>query len=503
MALTRMRSAVAAAAVVALLTACGSSDGGGSGGQPVPVADQPVAQFGNGPKDAKVTYQPDVVVVDGGPKAIRSAGSDGLTWTVDGNAQGVGDLQPGKIMLATSRAAGRVVKVEGAGADRVVTLAPVQLSEVIRDGEIEADGPLSTDGLTYQEIPDAPGAVSVPESTQGGADPSATENPSATNEPTEPAEPSTETSETPDGFVVRTPPLRLRTGGTPMPPPTLGALEKTIGDWVVKPFLDKNGLMTNVGLDVGVTPTQGLKLKLGLKLRIENLQRSMRLGFHDGQITQNSKFMIDGLKLMSLSVAAGSANGTSDNKKVKIEVPIELNQQVIAGGFPFVISQKFTFLVTTGLSEKNANMTALGSWTFSGPLGFDGTNVVVPTVTEKDDMLKSLQGVSIGINGIVAAFQYRIMIGMGVPAAAAGPYAKVIVSAGLTNGSDAGMVKCKNVSLTLSAGAGVGTTLNKTVASAIEKVLGRAIGKKDDFPLVTKDLLKYSKSDPDIRGCQV
>ncbi|GAA2708087.1 hypothetical protein GCM10010429_20870 [Micromonospora olivasterospora] len=60
---------------------------------------------------------------------LRRIGIDELSYVVDGDAEGVEDLAPGKIMFATSEALGRVVRVERKGGDRAVTLAPVELTD--------------------------------------------------------------------------------------------------------------------------------------------------------------------------------------------------------------------------------------------------------------------------------------------------------------------------------------------------------------------------------------
>lgn len=37
-------------------------------------------------RNDKVTYQPDVIVMEHGPDAVRGMASNGLTWTIDANA---------------------------------------------------------------------------------------------------------------------------------------------------------------------------------------------------------------------------------------------------------------------------------------------------------------------------------------------------------------------------------------------------------------------------------
>jgi hypothetical protein len=91
---------------------------------------------------AGVVYQPSVVVIGGGARAIRSRGADGLTWTIDAKAPGASDLRVGKIMLATTLAAGRVLKLTRAGRDLRVVLGPASLTDVIRDGTFASTAPI-------------------------------------------------------------------------------------------------------------------------------------------------------------------------------------------------------------------------------------------------------------------------------------------------------------------------------------------------------------------------
>src|SRR5262245_25967069 len=68
------------------------------------------ARYAYGPRtDDSVVYQPDVVLVAGGGKTIRSVSADGFTYVIDGRARGAGEVRPGKIMFVTSEAVGRVV----------------------------------------------------------------------------------------------------------------------------------------------------------------------------------------------------------------------------------------------------------------------------------------------------------------------------------------------------------------------------------------------------------
>jgi hypothetical protein len=156
-----------AVVLMAAAASCGTGRGTAPDGdrdQRAPTgATESARTYGYGPvRDRSVTYQPDVVLVEGGPDAIRSASANGLTWTIDGDAAGAADLEPGKVMYVTSRAVGRVVDVTPADGDLAVTLAPVTLTEVFRDAHFVSDRQLDDSALVYQEVPDLPGAVSIP-----------------------------------------------------------------------------------------------------------------------------------------------------------------------------------------------------------------------------------------------------------------------------------------------------------------------------------------------------
>lgn len=117
-------------------------------------------RYGYAPKpDDSVVYQPDVVLVEGGGGAIRSVREDGFTYVIDGDAAGVDEVQPGKIMFVTSEALGRVVRVEKSGGDRAVTLAPVRLHDVVRDAQITFDQPLDLTAQAFEPLPDLLGEV--------------------------------------------------------------------------------------------------------------------------------------------------------------------------------------------------------------------------------------------------------------------------------------------------------------------------------------------------------
>jgi hypothetical protein len=114
-------------------------------------------KFGVAPTpDPKVEYQPGIIIMEHGDQAIRSFGSDGLTWTFDASAPHVNEFQMGKIVFATGRACGRIIMLKPQGDTVKVILGPVQLTEIVRSGSFAMDAPLDMDKMIPYVYPDFP-----------------------------------------------------------------------------------------------------------------------------------------------------------------------------------------------------------------------------------------------------------------------------------------------------------------------------------------------------------
>ncbi|WP_156366390.1 hypothetical protein [Microbacterium sp. No. 7] len=102
--------------------------------------------------DQGTTFRSDVVLVEGGGASVRSVTADGLTWTLAPTARGLADLEPGRVMFLTDRAVGRVVAIQTTDAGVEVTVGPVDITDVIEDGEFAAEGvPLDDPIVVSQE----------------------------------------------------------------------------------------------------------------------------------------------------------------------------------------------------------------------------------------------------------------------------------------------------------------------------------------------------------------
>ncbi len=114
-------------------------------------------KFGIAPKRGpKVEYQPDIILMEEGDKAIRAIANDGMTWTFDANAPHVSEFQMGKIVFATGRAVGRIIWMQRNGEDVKVILGPIQLTDVINKGEFAMSSPIDMNNVLVFTAPDLP-----------------------------------------------------------------------------------------------------------------------------------------------------------------------------------------------------------------------------------------------------------------------------------------------------------------------------------------------------------
>jgi hypothetical protein len=494
----------AAAAAVVLLAALAVSSCGGSGGgndpsartgatpanttsgklPSAPSAGQQELAYGRAPVPGAVKYQPDVVLVGGGAAMVRGVSGDSLTWSIDARAPHLDELQPGKIMFLTGRAVGRVLDVEKAGAVVKVTLGPVDVTDVIADGDVEVNEPLDASAMSFQTFPDVPG---VDESSSGTASPT--------------------TSPTPSKFLAglaqdRAHMLAPR-ANEPLPPPSTGSsVEVSAGDWSAEVGRKVSGGSTEFSLKTGYK-VKGVTVGLEFTATMAAPTVKASLGFSGGALTRN-EFSLDGLKNIKVSLISGTETGLSGNFKSRIEVPVEANFPLPAGPVPFIVSVRFKFLVETAFSARNATLTANGELKVDGPIGFSGTNVFVPSVNPTTSPIDNMAGVSVGVNAVVFAMQLKVVVGLGIPAALAGPFGAVTVSYGLTNGSAIGIIQCRQASLDVVVGYGAGYTLSPGESKFLELLkvkLPWAPKIDSELAASTKSVLHKIDVKPKVAAC--
>jgi hypothetical protein len=471
-----------------------------------PESPEAVKQFGYGPRPNRhVRYQPDVVMIGGGANAVRGVSDNGLTWTIDGNAKGARDLSVGKVMFATSRAVGRVVAIERRGKDLAVMLAPVGFTEVIRDAKIDINTKLPPNAfVSYQSVPPPQHVISLVPMGERRA----RVRPAVWRQ------------------GARRP--RLRRVGMKYS----GKL--SIGDWEIEPYVksserswdqanpdpspddppaprDNNGLelkeehkVTAFGLKVqkklmtgeyggggskdwkiGGSNAVKYGLKFGADVRLIGADIRMRghLSIADGKVNEPITFVVEGVDHLYIGLLGGSENGTTDNVKLRVEIPAEKAFSIPpVYGVPLAVHLKLKFLVETAFSGANSTMWAKGSYKLDGPIGVENGSLVTPKFSVEKPMIDDIHGILVGASGIVFASEFRWLLGIGTDLAMAGPYAKITVAVGTSRGSFLGfelggplsnplrpIIDCRGVTIKGDAGFGLGLVINQGWSKALDK----------------------------------
>jgi hypothetical protein len=460
-------SMVAATLSLAIVAAActGTSKDQSPPSSPVAVSDEDIAAYGYGVgPDVSVTLQPDVVVIENGPAAVRSVSADGIVWTMDARAKGMSKVHVGAVMFATSRAVGRVLDIRDEGSNKVVVLGPVELTEIISDGTIKVSQNLDLEKFWYQPVPDLPGAF---EETDLGSDASEAEVSGATF-----------VGET----VVTLPVLRMEASPSPSPkdgplsagklprPSGNGSLEIPLGNWKMKPY--------GGGGRLGITINHDAPLKVGIDLAFtsKNLRINTEARVTRGLLKQSGT-TIEGIDGLEVDLTAGAANGTADNKKIKAEVPVEMNIPIppspATGGLPLNAKVTFKLILATALTGNNATLLASGRYGLKGPLGIEGLTIVTPEFSVEKSLMKSIGGITLGPSGLVVAFKAQFMLGAGTSAASVGPFASLTASVGVTNGSSLGapLARCRGGSLDIKIAGGAKVDVSEAAQSIFNKIL--------------------------------
>ena len=453
-----IRISIVAALILAVPSACSRSAAGIA-----PVADVNLtgAQqlYGVAPsRSGGVRYQPDVVVVGGGANAIRSRGADGISWTIKGDARGVDRLVPGKVILVTGFAVGRILAVSTpADGDRTVMLGPVNLTDVIEDADISAAQPISLDHVLAYQAPDLPGTSfdNSPTTTRSSG--------SAVVLPT------IELMAVPIGSAV--PQLAAETGSS-MPPPARGSATAAAGAFHLTPFCCAGGVGVHLTYGNG-----GVRLVGTLSLHFDSPAVRFHLSIRGGKVL-TADFEISGAAGMGVSFVAADQPGAASNVNKTLQVPVDLTVPILGLPIPFSAQVTQWIEVHTAFSAGDSDLLASGDYSFGGTLGFGYRNGSFGVHTPQGfavtkGLTNSITGVSPGVTGLVLAYQSRFGVVLGAFGFAAGLYFMMTVSFGVTNGSSLGapIARCRSTAIDLLVKYGIGWEIPQPVADLVNLFL--------------------------------
>jgi hypothetical protein len=456
-------------------------------------ADEALRTYGYGPSaNPAVTFQPDVVVVGGGPASIRWAGEDGHTWAIDPAAPGADKLQVGSVMLLTSRAVGRVLDVQDQGGSRIVTLGPVQLTELFSKASFDLAQPVALGSMGYQVYPETANDVTTP-SSSGSSDA---------------ADGLTDNGASPSPGALTLPAVRLvsyfDTTAKQLPPTSEACPEITLSlKWIIKPCASPEEISLGVDYNFGAgNGAEGLKFGGTIIFHTAQTELHAKVDVENGSLS-NPTVLLSGIKGVDVNLGAGAAEGAKDSGKFRFEIPIEVEEPIPPSpatlGIPLNLVLEFKLLVEVALSGNNSTLEAGASYQLDGDLGVEDGQAVAPKLTVKKSILDSISGITLGPGGVVFAAKFKLHFGVGTEGFIAGPYATTTFSVGVSKGSVLGspIANCMGAAIAMWVGAGAGVTFD--------------LGELADLTKLTKfkyeveknwNVYSVSKTVPDSGACQ-
>ncbi len=492
-------------------------------------------KFGRAPKrDATVEYQPDIILMEDGDKAIRSFASDGMTWTFDASAPHVSEFQMGKIVFATGRAVGRIIMLKPQGNTVSVILGPIQLTDVIKNGNFAMDSPLDIDKMIPyvsadfpqpRDAQDAPApkqtsALSPPQdrwkgwsktvvisriSRSGKWTPASMTRISASgnrksfarvghrwypsnlqpaiyspatgsnhfaSERLPAARPHLLSTVAYQGFPL--PGTGLRTPG-PMQVPELNVPPMPSAPDL--PIEDGDTRAIGSAQSVGVQYTYG---KNGVfvtatgMLEFEGAHVRFFIKIADGKALSSCGMDMMGAIGVRLHLNAHTTQDFHINIHKELWLPVQFSLP-ISGAVPLNITFDQALIVNSGFSARNSVMNADGEYIFTGGLTaglVNGQWLAHPhlEVSSKTDIGNTVEGISIGINSLVLGAETRVMVGLGAGPFNTGLYVSISYVATMLRQSDIAF-PCRQGTIQATLYSGVGYTVPKWVTDAVNYVL--------------------------------
>jgi hypothetical protein len=417
-------------------------------------------QYGIAPqRDPRVTYAPDVILMEEGDKAIKMAASDGMSWVFDAKAPHVSEFEEGRIVFATGRAVGRIAQITRQGDTVTVKLAPVQITEVIREGHFLIDSAFNPQDLIVYTAPDFPSVLDL----------SPAAKPTASLRSSDAGGQLVRSMLAPLQYLVS--PAAAAGALQPAPHATISNPQPfNLNDaFKVYPLA---GSDASIGVEYDYN-ANGIFVKSEGRLRLAQAQVRFVLDIVDASI---KKFGMDlaGAAAMTFEFQSSAAKEGFVNAHQLGELPMDLTLPIPVAGVPLALTVHTKFILNTGFSAKTSTLSANANYTLSGKLfiGWDDGPAVEPSLKPhaETDFGGSASGESVGINSMAISFMVQPMIGIGAFGFNTGVYV------GLDFGGS--VVKQANIAYPCKAGymnakvfSGVGYQLSAPFVTVVNAVL--------------------------------
>lgn len=443
-------------------------------------------KYGVAPKQAPgVIYQDKVVLLENGDRLVRGAENNGLGWTLDASDPKVAAIKTGDIVFATSRCVGRVLSAQHDGGNVKLVLGPVQLTDLIKQGNFHYDQPVDLHSMVAYTSPDYPGAPNSRAQQQtvsaqyneprdqlySGRNPAASWrftdavwHPGAavdagflqTGTPL-PGVPGVNLPQVPAGFGE---------AANDPPPPTVDmvngmqmyACSFDCGGLGLKLYQEKDGVKVWINAILHmVSPHLVFDLAISKDLKVNaHIELSGGVGF-------------------TTTFDAIAAQDMRANVKETGSVPMDLTIPLGGMGVPLTAMFQQSLSLSTGFSARTSLLHAKGDFVASGSLKMDYRHpfwsITPPEMKLKNNLADAVGGISVGINSLVFAVDQRLLVGVGALGFATGPYVNLLSNiTALKQASQA--VDCRQGTFGMQLGGGIGWAMPKVVAKVINFFLG-------------------------------
>lgn len=424
-------------------------------------------KFGVAPRrDPAVEYQPDIILMEHGDQAIRAIASDGLTWTFDAHAPQVAAFAPGKIVFATGFAVGRVAALKRSGDDVQVILAPVQITDLIRNGSFAMAENVNFDNMLVHAAPDFPQPPAQGQPTAGRDGREAWVAAAVRG--------AVEGSLVPAGVILPGAP------GTAIPdlpgdvqalaPPSKNVPVLEIQDVRVQPIASASGIGVQYYYNKG-----GVSVFAGSVVNLTGSGLNFFLKIQNARII-NAGFALRAASSVRLVMDGRAMQDFKINFKKKLWVPVSFSIP-LGGPVPFAINFDTGFDIGTGFSATTSTLRAEGDYGFSGGVWAGYYNQkwgagIPGEVHATLDLGKTAEGVSVGITSLVMGADVRATAGLGLFGFTTGVFGNIRFAGTMLRSSDIGFApRCRQGTIVANFDAGVGYSIPGWAADAINGFL--------------------------------
>jgi hypothetical protein len=419
-------------------------------------------KYGMAPKrDARVTYQEGIVLMEHGDEAIREAKTDGMTFSFDAKAEHVGEFEEGKIIFATGRVVGRVGQLTRDGDTVTVKLAPVKITEIIKKGTFMMNSTFSAKDLIIYTAPDFPSNFDLKDNQQQ--------------------------SDNLDPQLIQ--PRFLRTGFMPTQAQLPSLLNKDLSTRIPQPPPTLQAPVVTLSSGLKIVPAIGADGGIGLNFSY--IKNGIIFNAYGQMVIPSPtiKFLLvidsSGINTFGIQISGSislrmSIIATSDVEKfINVNsttvAPFDLSLPCPIAGVPLALSFQTAFNLHTTFAAKTSTLTSSGSWGMNGTLfaGYkSGTQShETPPAKATSSLAQNVSGASVGINTVGGGIKVTPMVGIGGFGFMTGVFLGVTFTGDVVKQASEAMVDCHGASGSASISSGVGYQLPGPFVDFVNTVL--------------------------------